>query len=155
MCRPPNIFWPLHWTDVKFGAVVAHNEYVTHFDFQVTCLKVKVKPRLWVHCVIRSISFDPFTWLIPNLVQGLRLRSRWSQSIFRSHVQMSRSNHSFEPSVISTLYIVIPCLLPSDRFCFYREDTPGCCTMGAYLFLKHFLFFNDIRKYTSCWHCTN
>ena len=48
--------------------------------------------------------------------------SRWSLLIFRSHVQRSRSNHSFEPSVLSTLYILIPCLLASDRICFYRED---------------------------------
>ena len=49
--------------------------------------------------VVRSISFDPFTWSIPNLVQGLLLMSRWSQLIFRSHVQRSRSNHSVVPSI--------------------------------------------------------
>ena len=108
-------------------------------DFQVTCSKVKVKPLSSAHCVVRSISFDPFTWSIPNLVQWLPLMSRWSLLIFRSHVQRARSNHSFESSVLSTLYILIPCLLGSDRFCFYREDKPAFCTMGAYMFLKHFL----------------
>ena len=36
--------------------------------------------------VVRSISFDRFTWSIPNLVQGLPSMSRWSLLIFRSHV---------------------------------------------------------------------
>ena len=89
--------------------------------------------------VVRSISVDPFTWSIPNFVPGLPSISRWSLLIFRSHVQKSESNHSFEPSVLSTLYIFIPCLLASDRFCFYREDRPEFCKMGAYTFLKHFL----------------
>ena len=44
---------------------------------------------------VRSISFDPFTWSIPNLVQGWPSMSRWSLLIFRSHVQSSRSNHCF------------------------------------------------------------
>ena len=57
-------------------------------DFKVTCSKVKVKPLFSSHCVVRSISFDPFTWSIPNLVQGLRQISIWSLLIFRSHVQM-------------------------------------------------------------------
>ena len=37
--------------------------------------------------VVRSISFDLFTWSIPNLVQWLPSMSRWSLLIFRSHVQ--------------------------------------------------------------------
>ena len=131
-------------------------------DFQITCSKVKVKPLFSAHCVVRSISFDPFTWSIPNLVwvcpqwvddtnwfsghmfkvQGQTTRSisfdpftwsipnlakrlhpisRWSLFIFRSHVRRSRSNYSFEPSVLSTLYILTPWLLASYRFCFYRE----------------------------------
>ena len=48
---------------------------------------------------------------------------------FQAHVQRSRSNHSFEPSVLSTLYILIPCLLASDRICFYREDKPKFCAI--------------------------
>ena len=111
--------------------------------------KAKVKPLFSDHCVVRSISFDPFTWSIPNLVQGLPSMSRWSLMIFRSHVQRSRSNHSFEPSMLSNLYILIPCLLALDRFCFYREDKPEFGTMGAYRFLKHFLVF----FYMSCWIC--
>ena len=67
--------------------------------------------------------------------------SRWSLLIFRSHIQSLRSNHSFEPSVLSTLYILILCLLASDRFCFYREDNNGA-PLGAYMFLKHFLVFS-------------
>ena len=57
--------------------------------------------------------------------------SRSSLLIFRSHVQRSRSNYSFEPSVLSTLYILIPWLLALYRFCFYREDKPEFCTMGG------------------------
>ena len=112
------------------------------------CSKVKVKPLFWAQCVVCSISFDPFTWSIPNLVQKLRPISRWSLLIFGSHVQSSRSNHSSQSTVLSTLYILIPCLLASDRFCFYREDKPEFCTMGAYVFLKHFLF--ALLLYTLC-----
>ena len=65
--------------------------------------------------VVRSISFDPFIWSIPNLVQGLPSMSRWSLLIFWSHIQRSRLNHSFEPSVLSTLYILISCLLATTE----------------------------------------
>ena len=63
---------------------------------------------------------------------------------FRSPVQKSRSNHSFEPTVLSTLYILIPCLLASDRFCFYREDKPEFCTMGVIFVSETFLVKLDI-----------
>ena len=94
--------------------------------------------------VVRSISFDPFTWSIPNLVQGLPSMSRWSLLIFRSHVQRSRSNYPFEPSVLSTLYILIPCFLASDRFCFYRENKSEFCTMGGIYVSKTFLVVIDM-----------
>ena len=55
-----------------------------------------------------SISFDPFTWSIPNLVQGLPSMSRWSLLIFRSHDQRSRSNHSSKPNVLSAQYLLTP-----------------------------------------------
>ena len=89
--------------------------------------------------VFPSISFDPFTWSIPNFVQVLPSMSRWSLLIFRSNVQRSRSNHSFEPSVLSILYTLIPCLLALDRFCFYREDKPEFCTMGGIYVSETFL----------------
>ena len=54
--------------------------------------------------VVRSISFDPFTWSIPNLVQRLHPISRWSLFIFRSHVQRSRSNHSWAQCVVHFIY---------------------------------------------------
>ena len=60
--------------------------------------------------VVRSISFDPLTCSIPNLVQELPSMSRWSLMIFMSHVQRSRSNHSFEPSVLSAQYLLTPSL---------------------------------------------
>ena len=69
--------------------------------FKVTCSKVKVKPLFLAQCVVGSISFDPFTWSIPNLLQGLPSISRWSLLILRSHVQRSRSNNLFEPSVLT------------------------------------------------------
>ena len=79
-------------------------------DFQVTCSKVKVKPLFSAHCVVRSISFEPFTWSKPNLVKGLPSLSRWSLLIFRSHVQRSRSNHSSQPNVLSGQYLLNPLL---------------------------------------------
>ena len=99
-------------------------------DFQDTCSNKKVKQLLWTQFVVRSISFDYFIWSIPNMVQGLRPISRWSLLIFRSHVQRSRSTHSFEPSVLSTLYILIPYLLALERFGFYREVKREFFTMG-------------------------
>ena len=60
--------------------------------------------------VIRSSSFDSFTWSIPNMVQGLLSISRWSVLIFRSHVQRSRSNHSSKPTGLSAQYLVTPSL---------------------------------------------
>ena len=50
----------------------------------------KVTSNLWPlrsnHCslpsVVRSISFDPFAYSIPNLEQGLPLKSRWFLLIF-------------------------------------------------------------------------
>ena len=54
--------------------------------FQVTYSKVKVKPLFSALCFVRSLSFDPFTWSTPNLVQELPSMNKWSQLIFRSHV---------------------------------------------------------------------
>ena len=110
-------------------------------DFQVIYSKVKVKSLFWAQGVVHFISFDTFTWSIPNLVQGLPSKSRWSLLIFRSHVQRSRSNHSSQPTVLSAQYLLIPCLvvLASDRFCFYREDKPGFCIMGSIYVFETFL----------------
>ena len=58
--------------------------------------------------LVRSISFDPFTGSIQNLVQGLQSMSRWSLFIFRLHNQRSRSNHSSQPSVLSIQYLLTP-----------------------------------------------
>ena len=98
--------------------------------------------------VVRSISFDPFTWSIPNLVQGLPSTSRWSLLIFRSHFQRSRSNHPSQPSVLSTLYILISCLLTLDKFCFYREDKPKFCTMGGICVSETFLVIDRLYLYS-------
>ena len=67
--------------------------------------------------VVRSISFDPFTWSISNLVQGLPSISRWSLLIFRSHVQRSRSNHSSQPTVLSAQYLLISSLDQYQTWC--------------------------------------
>ena len=98
--------------------------------------------------VVRSLSFDPFTWSIPNLVQGLPSASRWSLLIFRSHVQRPRSNHSSQPSVLSNLYILIPCLLTSNSFCFYRKDKPKFCTMGGICVSETFLVIDRLYLYS-------
>ena len=68
-------------------------------------------------CVVRSISFDPFTWSIPNLVQGLTSMSRWSLLIFMSHDQRSRSNHSSQPNVLSAQYFFTPSLDQYQTWC--------------------------------------
>ena len=141
LCCPLNIFSPLHLINTILGAGVALNEYMIPIDFQVTCSKVKVKPLFSAHCVFRSISLEPFTWSIPNLVKGLPSMCIWSLLIFRSHVQRSRSIYSFEPSVLSTLYILIPWLHALYRFCFYREDKPEFCNMGGIDVSKTFLDF--------------
>ena len=64
ICRPSDVlsisFDPLHFINSKLRAGVALNEYMIPIDFQVTCLKVQVKLLFWAHCVVRSISFDPF-----------------------------------------------------------------------------------------------
>ena len=86
-------------------------------DFQVTSSKVKVKPLFSAHCVVRSISFDPFIWSIPNFVQGLITISRWSLLIFRSHVQRSRSNHSLRSSNDSEILAFLP--FDHDNVFFY------------------------------------
>ena len=119
LCCPLNIFWPLYLINIKLGAGVALMSWFSGHMFKGQGQTT------------RSISFDPFTWSIQNLVKGLHPISRWSLFIFKSHVQRSRSNYrySFETSVLSTLYILILCLIASDRFCFYREDKP--CTMGG------------------------
>ena len=106
-------------------------------DFQVTCSKVKVKPLFSAHCVVCSISFDPFTWSISNLVQGLP--SEWVDDPYWFSGHMFKGQG--QTTVLSAQYLLIPCLLASDRFCFYREDKPEFCTKGGiYMFLKHFLF---------------
>ena len=88
-------------------------------EFQVTCSKftVKVKPLFSAHCVVRLISFDPFTWSIPNLVQGLPSMSRWFLLIFRSHVQRSKLNHSSQPAVLSDRHLLTPSLDQYQTWC--------------------------------------
>ena len=110
-------------------------------------VKLKLKPLFSAQCVVSSISFDLFTWSIPNLVQGLTSMSRLSLSIFRAHVQRSKSNYSSKPSVLST--ILIPCLLALDRFCFYREDKPEFCTMGGIYVSETFLVWYRNITYKS------
>ena len=66
---------------------------------------------------VRSISFDPFTRSILNLVQELPSMSRWSLLIFRSHVQRSRSNHSSQTTVLSAQYLLSPSLDQYQTWC--------------------------------------
>ena len=54
--------------------------------------------------VFRSISFDPFTWLISNLVQGLPSMSRWSYWF---------SGHMFKGQGQTILLSPLCCLTPS------------------------------------------
>ena len=48
------------------------------------------------------------------------------------------------PSVLSTLHILNPCLLASDRVFFYREDKPEFCTMGHICFWIISCHFNKL-----------
>ena len=89
-------------------------------DFQVTCSKVNIRSLFWAQFVVCSISFDPFTCLIPNVVQGLLPISRWLLLIFWPHVQRSRSNHSSQPTVLSPQYHLTPSL---DQ---YQTCSRGC-----------------------------
>ena len=43
LCCPLNICWPLHMINTKLGEGAALNEQMIPIDFQVLCLKVKVK----------------------------------------------------------------------------------------------------------------
>ena len=43
--------------------------------------------------------------------------------------------------MLSAQYLLIPFLLASERFCFYREDTPELCTMGSIYVSETFLVF--------------
>ena len=81
--------------------------------------------------------FDPFTWSIPNLVQGLRPISRWSQFIFRSYVQRSRSNYLLSPVCCHFLYFNP---LPTCFGQVLLQINLNFAPSGAYIFLKHFLF---------------
>ena len=77
-----------------------------------------LKSRPSVGC---SISLDPFTWSIPNSVQGLLSMSSWSLLIFRSHIQRSRSNHSSQPTVLSAQYLLTPSL---DQYLTWGRGCP-------------------------------
>ena len=85
--------------------------------------------------LVRSISFDPFTWSIPNLVQGLLSISRWSLLIFRSHVQRSRSNHSSQPTVLSAQYLLTPSL---DQYQTWYRGCPQW-VIDPYWFSSHMI----------------
>ena len=86
-CCTLSFFWVIFMPPLKKGA----------YCFATVGLSV-CRPS-----VVRSISFDPFTWSIPNLVQGLTSMSRWSLLIFGSHVQRSRSNHSRAHCVVRSI----------------------------------------------------
>ena len=95
-------------------------------DFQFTCSKVKVIPLFSAHCVDRSISFDRFTWSIPNLVQGF---PQWVDDPYWFSGHMFKGQG--QTNLLSTLYIWILWLLALYRFCFYREDKREICTKGG------------------------
>ena len=79
----------LHLINTKLITGVALNEWMIPIDFQVRWSKVKVKSLFSAHCIFRSIFFDPFTWSIPNLVQGLPSMSRWSLLMIKGQGQIT------------------------------------------------------------------
>ena len=66
--------------------------------------------------VVRSISFDPFTWSKTNLVQVLPSMSRWSLLIFRSHVK-GQGHTTLESSMLSAQYLLTPSLDQYQTWC--------------------------------------
>ena len=69
----------------------------------------------------------------------------WVDDPFWFSGQRSKSNHSFEPSVLSTLYILISCLLLQTGFASTEKINLNFEPWGAYMFLKHFFFSFQIR----------
>ena len=118
-CCPLNIFWPLHLINIKLGAGVALNYWFSGHMFKSQGQTTLLSPL----CCPLNIFWSLHLINIPNLVQGLPSMSRWSLLIFRSLVQRSRPNYSFEPSVLSTLYILI--------LCSYRKDNLNFVPRGA------------------------
>ena len=65
---------------------------------------------------------------------------------FSGHMFKSQGQATLEHSVLSTLYILILCLLVFDRFCFYRDFAPW----GHICFWKVSCFnstYNSARNY--------
>ena len=114
------------------------------YKYDITC-KVKVNALFSAHCVVCIISFDPFTWY-QTWCRGCT-QSGDDPYWFSGH--MFRSNHSFEPTVLSTLYILILFSLASDRFNFVSTEQINLNLepWGAYMFLKHFLFKEALREF--------
>ena len=81
VCCPLNIFWTLHF--FVQGLLLMSRWSLLIFRSHDPRSRSN---HSWAQCVVRSISFGPFTWSIPNLVQVLPSMSRWSLLIFRSHV---------------------------------------------------------------------
>ena len=67
---------------------------------------------------------------------------------FQGHMFKGQGQTTLEPTVLPTIYILIPCLLALDRFCFYREDKPEFCTMGGIYVSETFLVFQIYVKST-------
>ena len=134
LCCPLNIFWSLHQINNLVQGLPSMSRWSLWFSGHM--FKGQGQTTLLAHCVVRSIFLTPSL----NWCRGC---PQWVDSPywFSGHDQRSRSNHSFEPTVLFAQYLLIPCLLASDRFFFYREDTPEFCNTGAYMFLKHFLFW--------------
>ena len=81
--------------------------------------------------------------LSPSLDQtwaGVVLHEQMIPFDFQITGHRSNSNHSFEPSVLSTLYILIPCLLLQTDFASTEKINLNFEPWGAYMFLKHFFF---------------
>ena len=94
----------------------------------------------------RSVVLSAQYLLTPSLDQYQTWCRRCSQWVndpywFSSHMFKGQG----QTTVLSTLYILIPCLLASDSFCFYREDKPEFCTMGDIFVSETFLVLINLR----------
>ena len=110
LCMSNGVAWSIRTIVIHFPTYIIRFSYLQLYSGQgLTTLLSPV-------CFLLNM-FYPFTWSIPNLVQGLHSMSRWSLLIFRSRVQRSRSNLSSQPTVLSAQYLLTPSLDQYQNWC--------------------------------------
>ena len=82
-----NISWRLRWKVPKLSTVDPPSKLMTTVDFQVKMVKGQGQNAGLCTNAVRSISFDPFAWKSPNLVQWMPLKRGCSLLMFTSQGQ--------------------------------------------------------------------